>query len=173
MNVLDAIRNRREITKFLDEEIPADTLEKILEAAYMSPSGNNLPSREFLLTVQREKLDQLSHATPFVPWLKEATAAIVVTGRPDVSKYWLQDASIACGYIWLSAVEQGLGAAFGAIYHAEDPAESTKRETLVREVTGIPEDRKIVAIIGMGYPKGEVKPKKLLSREEIVYYENF
>ena len=71
-----------------------------------------------------EMLQHLAHATPFVPWLAEAAAAIVITGRADISKYWLQDASIASGFIWLSSTELGLGSAFGAIYHAEDADES-------------------------------------------------
>ncbi|WP_245671364.1 hypothetical protein [Pseudobacillus wudalianchiensis] len=41
-------------------------------------------------------------------------------GRPSISKYWLQDASIASAFIWLAAEEEGLGGAFGAIYHSED-----------------------------------------------------
>lgn len=40
-----------------------------------------------------------------------AQAAIVVTGRPNVSKYWLQDGSIVTAFIWLAAtdLEPGLG----------------------------------------------------------------
>lgn len=173
MNILETIQNRREITNFQDKKIPEETLEKVLEAAFLSPSGNHLPSREFILTVKRETIDQLVHTTPFVSWLREATAAIIVTGRPEISKYWLQDASIACGFIWLSAVEQGLGTAFGAVYHSEDPNESKKRENFVRKQLLIPDDRRIVAIMGLGYPKGEPKTKKLLSRDEIIRYDHF
>ena len=76
-------------------------------------------------------MQHLSKATPFVPWLAESAAAIVITGRPDVSKYWPQDASIASGFIWLSITELGLGAAFGAIYHAEDANESSQTEKIL------------------------------------------
>jgi nitroreductase len=173
VNVFEAIQNRREITSCSSEKVPEETLERVVEAAYLAPSGNNLPSREFLLAVKRETLDALVNATPFVPWLSEATAAIIVTGRPDVSKYWLQDASIACGFAWLEAVESGLGAAFGAVYHSEDPVESEKRESFVRQQLSIPKDRRIVAILGLGYQNAEPQPKKLLPRDEVVHYENF
>ncbi len=63
-----------------------------MNSAYLAPAGNNLPSREFIAITNQEMLQHLTHATPFVPWLAEATAAIVITGRPDISKYWLQDA---------------------------------------------------------------------------------
>lgn len=171
MNVLDAIKNRREITNYQDKEIPVDILESILDAAYLSPAGNNLPSREFILVTDASKLKELANATPFVPWLAASKAAIVVTGRPNISKYWLQDASIACGYIWLAAVEQGLGAAFGAIYHSEDKEESERRETFVKSTLSLPSDRRIVSILGLGYPGKLPEPKKLVPRESIVHYE--
>jgi nitroreductase len=148
-------------------------LEQLLEAAYLAPAGNNLPSREFILIKKQEMLQHLAQATPYVPWLTEAAAAIVITGCPKVSKYWLQDASIASGFIWLSATELGLGAAFGAIYHAEDETESRKREDYVREALVIPSDRRVVAILGLGYPKEEPPAKQLVSRESVISYDMF
>ncbi|RBW68174.1 nitroreductase family protein [Bacillus taeanensis] len=173
MNVLDAIQKRREITRFSEKEIPKETLESVVEAAFLAPSGNHLPSREFIVVTKRDMLDHLADATPFVPWLKEAAAAIVVTGRPTVSKYWLQDASIAAGYVWLTAVDLELGAAFGAIYHAEDQSESEKRESFVRKALNISDDRKVVAILGLGYPEKQPDKKKQFPREEIIHYEKF
>ncbi len=35
MNVFEAIQKRREMTKFLDQPIPNERLEQILEAAYL------------------------------------------------------------------------------------------------------------------------------------------
>ena len=153
MNVFEVIQTRREITHFQKKSIPLTDLEQILNSAYLSPTGNNLPSREFILVTKREKLQHLAQSTPFVPWLAESAAAIVITGRPDVSKYWLQDSSIASGFIWLSSTELGIGTAFGAIYHSEDADESEKRENYVRSTLSIPNDRRIVAILGLGYPE--------------------
>jgi nitroreductase len=173
MNVLEAIRQRREITRYQQRPVEREVLAQLLDAAYLSPTGNNLPSREFILVTDKNMLEYLSQSTPFVPWLKEAAAAIAVTARPDVSKYWLQDASIACGFIWLAAVGLGLGAAFGAIYHAEDAEESARRETYVRNALSIPADRRVVAILGLGYPDQQPAPKEPLPREEIIHLERF
>lgn len=173
MNVLEAIKQRREITSFEQKELPDDIVQKIIESAYLSPSGNNLPSKEFIIVRTRETLDYLAQTTPYMPWLREAMTAVVVLGRPNISKYWLQDTSIACGFIWLNAVDIGLGAAFGAVYHSEDDIESERRESYVRSKLDIPEDRRVVAIIGMGYPKKLPAPKKLLPIEETIYYEKF
>jgi nitroreductase len=173
MNVLDAIKQRREISKFEDKAIETEVLKKVIDATYYAPKGNNLPSKDIIAVTTKETLVTLEATTPFMKWMKEAKAAIVITGRPDISKYWLQDASIAAGYCWLEAVEQGLGAAFGAVYHAEDQQESEKRESHVRKTLNIPENRRIVAIIGMGYPAEVKPPKKLLPKDEMVHYEKF
>ncbi|MCQ6274234.1 nitroreductase family protein [Bacillus sp. V3B] len=173
MNVFEAIKKRREITHFQKKQIPSEILEQILNAAYLAPAGNNLPSREFIAVTQPETLQHLAQATPFVPWLAESAAAIVITGRPEVSKYWLQDASIASGFIWLSATELDIGAAFGAIYHAEDTDESAKRENYVRDALSIPQDRRIMAILGLGYPEKQPPAKSLLLRESIVHHDHF
>lgn len=173
MNVFEAIEKRREVTHFTDQKIHDDTLERLLNAGYLAPSGNNLPSREFILVTEPAMLVDLEQTTPFMPWLKEAAAAIAVTGRPDISKYWVQDASIACAHIWLAATECGIGTGFGAVYHAQDQQESERREQHVRNLLQIPSDRRVLAILGLGYPSQEPKPKKLLPREEIVYYGRF
>ncbi|MEW9668046.1 nitroreductase family protein [Ammoniphilus sp. 3BR4] len=173
MNVHEAICLRREITNFDEKKISAELIEELLDAAYLSPSGNNLPSREFILVSDREALDHLSKATPYVSWLNRAQAAIVVTGLPDVSKYWIQDASIACGYIWLRAVELGIGLAFGAIHHTQDPQESDKRESYVRSALHIPSDRQVLAILGLGYPKENPASKDMYPREKVIFYHSF
>ncbi|MDX8044527.1 nitroreductase family protein [Gracilibacillus sp. S3-1-1] len=173
MDVLKAIKSRREITKYLDQKIETDVLEAVVDATYYAPTGNNLPSKDIIVVTDHQKLIALKDTTPFMPWIEQAKAAIAITGRPDVSKYWLQDSSIAAGYCWLEAVEQGLVGAFGAIYHAEDQEESEKREKHARTILSIPEDRRVVAIIGLGYPAETKPPKEHIAREKIVHYEGF
>jgi len=106
-------------------------------------------------------------------WLKEAQGAIVITGRPSISKYWLQDASIACSYIWLAAVNEGLGCAFGAVFNITDEEESYQREEYVRKALSIPEDRKIISILGLGYMDEHPPKKNMIPKEDLVHYEVF
>ena len=173
MDVFQAIQARREITKYQDTPIADDILTKVVDAGVYAPTGNNLPSKNLIVVKKRSMLDRLAETTPYMKWLKEAQAAIVVTGKPGVSKYWLQDASFACAYIWLEATEVGLGSAFGAIYNAEDEQESVKREDYARNLLGIPEVCRVVAALGLGYPNETPKPKIHVPRDEVVYVEKF
>lgn len=173
MDFNDVVHNRREITSFLDQCISNNELENIIDAAWLAPTGNNLPSREFIVVKDKEVLINLSRTTPYVPWLKEANCAIVITGRPEISKYWIQDGSIAAGYIWLAAVNEGIGCAFGAVFNAMDEKESVEREAFVKEELHIPKDRRVLAILGMGYAKEKPNKKKLSGKTEIIHYGSF
>ncbi|WP_411843326.1 nitroreductase family protein [Salinicoccus sp. HZC-1] len=173
MNVHKAIENRRKITSFSSQKIDPEKLDRIVKSGYMAPAGNNLPSREFVVITDTEVLKEMSEATPFMKWLAGSQAGIVVTGRPDVSKYWLQDALIASGFLRLASTEEDLGAAFGAIYHSEDEVEPEKRESHVRKLADIPIDRRIVAVVGLGQVDENPKPKDHLPFEEMVHYVKF
>lgn len=173
MDVIEAIRTRREMIRFKDKPVPNEILENILEAGYLAPTGNNLPSRELILVTNKEILDTLEKTTPYMKWLKEASAAIVITGRPDISKYWIQDGSISSSFMWLRAAELEVGVGFGSVYNYEDTQESAKREQWVRDALNIPEDRRILVILGIGFPEEKPKAKKLPAREEIIYYEKW
>ena len=41
MDVLEAIETRKSIRAFTDQEVPRETIEKILEVSQRSPSGTN------------------------------------------------------------------------------------------------------------------------------------
>lgn len=171
MDVLSAIEKRREITAYKENPISEEDLSKLKTALYQSPTGNNLPSREFILITNKSLLAQLSKTTPYMRWLEQAAAGAAIIGREEVSKYWLQDASIAGGYLWLAATSLGLGAAWGAVYHAEDQQESAQRESYVRNLLGIPEKYRVVAILGLGYPASDPPPKEMYA-EDAVFHSN-
>lgn len=173
MHVLSIIKRRREITRFAPTPLPREYVAALLEAGYHSVSGNNLPSREFILVEDKDDLAALATATPFMPWLETAPLGIVIAGNPGESKYWLQDATIATSNIWLVAVELGLGAAWGAIHHSEDAAECERRERVVREVLGIPAALRPVSILGIGYPAVQPGPKEHYPLERVLHKGRF
>lgn len=173
MDVLEAIKLRREITQFGADPIDQAIIDQLIQSVYLAPAGNNLPSREFITVTDREMLKRLTPATPYMKWLEQAAIGIVIVGNSDESKYWLQDASIAGGFLWLSAVSLGLGAAWGAIYHSEDTEESARRESFVREKLNIPETLRVVAIIGLGHPAVQPPAKDMYPVQRILHQETY
>lgn len=169
MDVMKAIQLRREITEFTAEPIPPAVKDQLVQALALSPTGNNLPSREFIWVDDKPMQEILSGTSPYMKWLNQTAAAVVLIGNPAVSKYWLQDATIAASFLWLAAVDNGLGAAWGAVYHSEDAEESARRENHVRTHLNIPEEYRVVAIIGLGYAAAGPKPKTMIPLERIYH----
>ncbi|AZK48951.1 nitroreductase [Paenibacillus lentus] len=173
MDVLSAIQKRREITAFKDAAISEEDWSKLKTALYQSPAGNNLPSREFIMITNKKLLEQLSKTTPYMRWLEQAAAGVAIIGNEELSKYWLQDASIAGGYLWLAATSLGLGAAWGAVYHSEDHNQSAQREKYVRDLLGIPAKYRVVAILGLGYPASDPPPKEMYAEDTVFHLNSF
>lgn len=173
MDILTAIKTRREITQFQPTPLSREHLRALMEAGYLSVTGNNLPSRELILVETPETLQQLSQATPFMPWLTQTPAAIVIVGNPKESKYWLQDATIATSNIWLMATSLGLGAAWGAIHHSEDSVECQRREEVVRRALGIPDTFRPVSILGLGYPAAPPRHKDHYPVSRVLHREQY
>lgn len=173
MDVITAVRTRREITQFEPTPISREHVRTLMEVGYLSVTGNGLPSRELIWVETRETLQTLSTATPFMPWLAQAAAGIAIVGNPKESKYWLQDATIATSNLWLAATSLGLGAAWGAIHHSEDPEECERRERVVREALQIPEHLRPVSVLGLGYPAHLPDPKKKYPPSRVWHREQY
>jgi len=173
MDVLQAIERRREITAFKPDPIPAGVLDRLKRALYLAPAGNNLPSREFIVVTDRAKLDGLAETTPWMRWLGQTPCGVAIVANPQESKYWLQDASIAGAFLWLAATAEGLGAAWGAVYHSEDAEESARRESHVRRLLGVPDHYRVVAVIGLGYPAAQPPAKAMYPPERVLHRETF
>lgn len=173
MQTLSIIKKRREITQFSPTPIPREHIRLLVEAGYYSVTGNNLPSREFIIVEDAEARAALSQATPFMRWAKDAPLNLVIVGNPQESKYWLQDATIATSNIWLVATELGLGAAWGAIHHAEEPEECARREQAVRAALGIPQELRPVSVLGIGYPAAPPKDKQMYPLELVVHLHTY
>jgi len=173
MKVIEAIERRREITRFRPDPLPEELLKVLLHALHLALTGNNVVSREFMVVRNRTCLDALSQTTPYMAWLREAALGIVIVADPRISKYWLQDATLAGGFLWLAAVEQELGMAWGAVYHSEEATESVRREDYVRCQLAIPSDKRVVAILGVGYPSAQPLPKQLHPKEAVLHFETY
>lgn len=173
MKVIEAIERRREITRFRPEPIPDEAFQTLLHALHLAPAGNNALSRKFVIVRDRDRLDALANTTPYMVWLREAALGVVIVADPKVSKYWLQDATLAGGFLWLAAVEQGLGMAWGAVYHSEDAVESARRESYARELLAIPTAKRVVAILGIGYPAIQPPQKALHPKNAVLHFETY
>ncbi len=151
--MLEAIRKRRSIRKYLDEPVPADKLEILLRAAMQAPTARNLQPWEFVVTQNRDIMNRIPEVHPYSQMVRTAGAAILVCGNTKLQKdisYLLEDCSAAVQNILLEAVNQELGAVWLGIYPKRDRVQGISR------LFNLPEHIVPIALVSIGIP-GETK----------------
>ncbi len=151
--MLDAIKNRRSIRRYLGEPVAAEKIEALLRSAMQAPTARNLQPWEFVVTTNREIMNRVPEAHPYAQMVPGAAAVILVCGsrkkQPDIS-YLLVDCAAAVQNILLEAVNQELGAVWLGVYPKEDRVKG------ITDLFNLPEHIIPVALVSIGVP-GEDK----------------
>lgn len=144
-----AIYTRRSIRKFLPQPVPRELVEQVLHAGIWAPSSCNYQMWDFVVVddpALNARLAQLSTQMGNAP-----VNIVVAYGRDFSEDAWanIQSASAAIENMSLAAHVLGLGTFW---------ITQTGDRERVREMVGLPQDRLVVAVLALGYPK--VLPKK-------------
>lgn len=164
---LENIMTRTSIRQYLpDRTISKDTVELLLRAAMSAPTAVNRQPWQFIVIDNRASLDSLAEVLPYAKMLEHASIAIVPCG--DLSKafeeepsYWIQDLSAATENLLLAAHSLGLGAVWTGVYPVKE------RMAAVSERLGLPANVIPLAVVPIGYPKGEHQPKDKWNPEAV------
>lgn len=169
MELKDVIANRKSIRAYKDTPIPEDKLARVLEAARLAPSGANKQEWKFVVVRDANKREVLMHAAGGQKHVGQAPVVIagVATNPEGLMKcevpVWPVNLGIAIDHITLAAHDEGLGTCWiGAFSQSE-----------ARDILGIPESCKIVALLPMGYPDAEGREKNRKPLEEIICYDTW
>lgn len=155
--MLELMRNRRSIRKFLDKPVEVEKLDSILECALRSPSSMGKRPWKIWVVTEKSVLEKASQAKPHgVDFVAEAAVAYIVTGYPKVTDMWIEDCSIVSIIIQLEAEHLGLGSCWGQIRGRMHDEKTTSSEYL-KTTLGIESECEVLSIIAVGY-KGEEKP---------------
>jgi len=169
MDVFTAIEGRRSIRRYSSRPVENEKLNKIFEAVRLAPSAKNLQSWKFIIVKDDALRAKLAGATHKYQFIGQAPIIIVACGTdPEGVMMCGQfrhsvDLSIATTYLVLEAYEQGLGTCW--IGHFD--------EGEVKEVLGIPEGVRVVALSPLGYPDENPAPRPRKKLEEIVCHDRY
>lgn len=157
----DLITNRRSIRRYTDEEISADDVKTIMEAALMAPTSKSSRPWQFVIVEDSARLEALSKCKEAgaMP-IAKAPLAIVVAVDVEASDPWIEDAAIAATYIQLQAQDLGLGSCWIQV-RGRYTDRDLESETYVQNVLDMPDTILPVAIITIGHPAEEKKPQNL------------
>ena len=170
MDFQDVLRKRRSVRAYLPDAVPPETLARIVDAARRAPSagfsqgidfliltGPEATERFWTLTSDPDHGDQIETDRPPVVVLVFSDPLRYLArysqddklefGLDDLDRwpvrFWDVDAAMAAMQLQLDAVNEGLGTWFFGIAYGEEA---------VRREFSIPEDRRLVGVIALGYP---------------------
>jgi nitroreductase len=144
MEVWDAIRTKRAVRKFTDRPLPDDVAQRILDAGRRAQSSKNSQPWHFIAVRDRATLQQLSQTGDFMGHVAGAALCVVIVTPVPADDYFKVtfDCGQAASYMQLAALEMGVGACLGTVYHPEQ----------VRALLGHPHDMHTPFVISFGYP---------------------
>jgi nitroreductase len=177
--VLEIIKERASVRDYLDQPIEQEKLDLILEAARLAPSASNSQPWHFYIVRDKGKIKALGEKMPLGStvvinsFLTKAPVIIVATAGPVdlihkvmsfvVNRRWYYlDVAIALEHMALTAWELGIGSCWIGWF----------AEKRVRQILDIPGDQEVIALLTLGYPKGERSsfPKNRKKIGEIAKY---
>lgn len=173
MNVFEAIKERRSIRSFKEQDVKEEDIEMLIEAARWAPSAGNIQPWEFIIVRRHELKKELAEAAFGQAFVEEAPIVIVVCANENRSfqgygirgktLYCIQDTAAAIQNIHLTAHSLGLGTCWIGAFNEEETAKILK----------VPNGVRPVAIVPIGYPAESPAPRNRRPISQIVHDETF
>jgi nitroreductase len=171
METLECIKTRRSIRKFLDKQISAESIEKIIEAGKCAPSADNRQPWKFYII--RDKSIKAKLADSEDEYNKQVIPncdfILVVGINIEISPVcWVEEGALAAQNILLACHDLGLGAVYLSGFNLNRPEDHQE----VQKIMGMPENIIPVAMLLIGYPDPSEKigNKSLKNNNDLIEY---
>lgn len=174
MDFYKVIENRTSNKSYKTTPIPADKLDKIINAALLAPSWKNKTCYRFIFINQQNLKDQISNTITnqtdqTANAVKQAPIISVIVADPsesakiDDKSYFMVDCGIAMEHLVLAATNEGYGTCWIGSFEEDE----------VRKILNIPENLRVVAMTPIGEtdePDVHYPPKDI---SQHIYYNNW
>jgi nitroreductase len=155
MEVLEAIRTRRSIRKFLDRPVPQELVEILLRAAMSAPSARNSQPWQFVVISDRQILRQIPVINPYAEMAEHAPLAILICADTRLDRapwYWPVDCAAAAQNMLLAAHGLELGAVWTGVWPREERMDG------FRHLLNMPKPVIAHSLLVVGYPAEQLPP---------------
>ena len=164
--MMSSIFHRISVRKFEDRPIEKEKIVQVLKAGMQAPSACNQQPWEFYVVTDKEKIQELSTATPYSKCAAGAPVVIVPVYRTEglvAPSYAEIDLSIAQQNIWLETDALGLGGVWFGIAPVEEHMEE------IHSLLELPENVKVFSMFALGYP-AETRPQQNRFAPERIHF---
>ena len=170
MDVYQAIRARKSVRAFRDQEVDDETLTRLFEAVRLAPSAKNSQEWRFVVVRDRDTRERIATEGAGQAFIGRAPVLVVCcaetegrTMRGGQQAYPI-DVAIAIDHLTLAAVAEGLGTCWIGAYD----------ESKVKDILGIPRAIRVVELLPLGYPVDPAAvDKSRLPLSTIMHYERW
>lgn len=157
-NYKDLISMRRSCRIFTGECINADDARLIIRAGLMSPTSMGRRSWQFIVVDDKTLIEKIADAKDYgSQFLKFSPLAVVILGDPIENDCWVEDCSIAAFSMQLQAADLGLGSCWAQM-RGRGLTDGTSADVVISGVLGIPDNLKVLCVIGFGQKDEEKDP---------------
>ncbi len=157
--------------------VEREKLERILEAARLSPSACNAQPWRFVVVTDPELSVKVGKATAGLGMNKFAKDApvhiLIVEDSANISSllgskikdkhFPLIDIGIAAAHITLAAEAEGLGSCILGWFDEKE----------LKKLLGIPSSKRLLLDITIGYPVKEKRPKSRKAKDKVISYNKY
>lgn len=168
--VIEAIKTRRSIRRYRQEQVTDEELLTVLEAGTFAPTGHNR-QEPYIVAVQdtdlRSRLVKMNAevlGSDSDPYYGAPTIILVFVPLPELNGNAVQDGSLVLGTMMLAAHSIGLASCW---INREREMFSVPEGQRLMEELGVPEGYMGIGALSLGYPS--VPNPKALPRKENYY----
>lgn len=168
MEVLEAIKSVKSVSKYRPDPVPEQKVQTILNAARLALSAENLQPWKFIVVSDEDRKRKLAGMCTNSKHLPDAPLVVVACARLDeavamvggyMNSYPL-DLGMALAHLTVAAASEGLGTSWVFAFNEEK----------VKSLLGIPADARVVGLTPLGIPEAFEPPAGRKHLSEILAY---
>ena len=167
--IMEILMTRTSVRSYTERKVEPEKIEQLLRAAMAAPTAGNKQPWAFIVVTEKEILEKLGGRLPHAKMTANAPLAIIACGdlnkgfNGEAQDFWIQDVSAAIENLLIAAHTLDLGAVWTGVFPMSE------RVTDVKSILSLPENVIPLAVIPIGYPDAESKPKDKWNPSNIHY----
>lgn len=158
--MIELLKNRRSTRKYNEKKVEQEKIDKILDAALLSPSSRNRKPWEFIVVQDKKLLKELSNSRERgANFLEESPLAVVIISDVKKCDVWIEDCTITGIIMQIECEKLGLSSCWIQV-RERMYNESVTTSNFIKKTLDIPDRYEVLSIISIGYKEDKVQNKK-------------